>query len=270
MSHPVFLRDAALPWLELRSATDSAACYREHTHDTWSVGLIDAGHSTLSVAGTCRPLCAGQWVCIPPAQVHACNPAPGLCWGYRMFYFDAGWVEHALEPWTAMQPPMFAAVPALYRCWHRTALLLLDPAVSVLAKETALLHAWVQAVRAGGAVARPVRSGADHRVARVFDYLQAHAADNVSLAALAELAGLSRYHLIRRFKARYGLTPHACLTDLRIRQARHLLRDPALPLAQVALAVGFADQSHFQRAFKARMATTPQRYRGQGLVSAPA
>jgi AraC-like DNA-binding protein len=70
---------------------------------------------------------------------------------------------------------------------------------------------------------------------------------------------MSRYHFVRSFKRAVGLTPHAWLLDQRIQRARHLLNQ-GMGLAEVALHLGFADQSHFQRAFKQRVAATPGEY----------
>lgn len=81
-----------------------------------------------------------------------------------------------------------------------------------------------------------------------------------SLVELADEAGLSRYQLIRLFRRDTGLTPHAWLLDQRIQQARDHLRQGA-DLATLAQDLGFADQGHFQRMFKAHVAVTPGRYR---------
>jgi AraC-like DNA-binding protein len=74
------------------------------------------------------------------------------------------------------------------------------------------------------------------------------------------MAGLSRAHLIRAFRREFHITPHAYLTDIRIRRARHLLRQGESP-ASVALECGFADQAHFARHFKARTGVTPGQFR---------
>lgn len=58
---------------------------------------------------------------------------------------------------------------------------------------------------------------------------------------------------------RYGQTPHAYQIDQRINRAKQLLKRGE-PIADVALQLGFADQSHFQRQFKQRLATTPRHY----------
>ena len=83
-----------------------------------------------------------------------------------------------------------------------------------------------------------------------------------SLEQLSRLAGMSRYQLIRAFRAATGMTPHAYQLNLSVNRARSRLR-AGTTLAQLAHELGFADQSHFQRVFKAHAAITPGRYRGQ-------
>ena len=79
-------------------------------------------------------------------------------------------------------------------------------------------------------------------------------------ALMAEVAGLSRAHLIRAFRREFFITPHAFQTDMRVRHARRLLRDGATP-SDTALECGFADQAHMTRHFKARSGVTPAAFR---------
>ena len=74
------------------------------------------------------------------------------------------------------------------------------------------------------------------------------------------MAGLSRFHLIRVFQRRYGLTPFAYQRTRRIEKARAVLRTGSA-IADVAAAAGFSDQSHLGRSFRAVMGSTPGEYR---------
>ena len=94
----------------------------------------------------------------------------------------------------------------------------------------------------------------------LIEHIEAQDLAHLSLERLAGQAGLGRYQLIRAFRAATGLTPHAYLLNARVNRGRLLLRD-GLALADVAYQLGFADQSHFQRAFKQRVAATPGEYR---------
>ncbi len=83
--------------------------------------------------------------------------------------------------------------------------------------------------------------------------------DRISLADLAAFAGLSRFELVRRFRAQTGLTPFAYRTNLRIAHARTMLARGEPP-AEVALACGFADQAHLTRMFRRAVGVTPALY----------
>lgn len=80
-----------------------------------------------------------------------------------------------------------------------------------------------------------------------------------SLAQLADAASLSRYQLVRQFAQATGLTPHAYLLQRRLQLARHLM-GAGTPLADVAAASGFADQSHLTRLFTRSFGITPGAY----------
>jgi AraC-like DNA-binding protein len=97
-------------------------------------------------------------------------------------------------------------------------------------------------------------------LALVRELLEDRLAQTVGLAELAATAGLSRFHLIRAFQRRYGLTPFAYQRNLRIERARAVLR-AGLSLADAAAHAGFADQSHLGRSFRAVMGSTPGEYR---------
>ena len=94
---------------------------------------------------------------------------------------------------------------------------------------------------------------------RARDYLQAHALDHVSLAAIARECGASPQHLSARFRARFGVPLHRFQTLLRLDRARGLLAGGASP-GEAAAACGLSDQSHLTRHFRRYLGTTPGRY----------
>jgi AraC family transcriptional regulator len=84
---------------------------------------------------------------------------------------------------------------------------------------------------------------------------------DVSLAALALDAGLSRFHFCRAFKESTGLSPHAWLRQHRLEQAMNMLRDTEAPIALVAAELGYSSQTAFAAAFRRLTGETPSDWR---------
>jgi AraC family transcriptional regulator len=96
---------------------------------------------------------------------------------------------------------------------------------------------------------------------RAKDILSSNLAGNVELKVLAQECGLSVSHFSRAFRHSTGAPPHQWLLEHRIDVAKPLLRDRQLPLSDVALACGFADQSHFTRIFTRFVGLSPGAWR---------
>lgn len=94
-------------------------------------------------------------------------------------------------------------------------------------------------------------------ISRIAEFIEAHLCESIRLDQLAELAGISRFHFSRCFKASTGMTPMAFLERARIERAQALIRTNELSLSQIAMAVGYSDQSHFIRRFKRHVGQTP-------------
>jgi AraC family transcriptional regulator len=96
---------------------------------------------------------------------------------------------------------------------------------------------------------------------RVTEYIEAHLAERISLVELAQLVGTSQSHFCHAFKATTGLPPHRWQLDARIQRAQALLSRRRSSIIDVALATGFADQSHFTRVFRRVVGETPGNWR---------
>lgn len=108
---------------------------------------------------------------------------------------------------------------------------------------------------------RPALTPRDDRALRLAsEYLADCCARNVGLDELAGVAGIGKFRLVRLFRERTGLPPHALLLAHRVRAARRLL-EAGEPIAATAAATGFADQSHLHRHFQRSLGVTPGEYR---------
>jgi AraC-like DNA-binding protein len=108
--------------------------------------------------------------------------------------------------------------------------------------------------RPGGRAPRAVR--------RARDFLQDGLAEKVTLDALAEHAGLDKFHLVRAFRAEVGVPPYEYLTHLRVARASVLLAR-GVPAAEAAQAVGLYDESQLSRHFRRMIGMTPGRFARQ-------
>jgi AraC family transcriptional regulator len=96
----------------------------------------------------------------------------------------------------------------------------------------------------------------------VIEYIMGNLGGSPTLEQMAAVVHLSPYHFARQFKAATGLPPHQYVITRRVERAQHLLRtDGELGLAEVALRVGFPDQSHFSLHFKRIVGVTPRQFR---------
>ncbi len=91
---------------------------------------------------------------------------------------------------------------------------------------------------------------------------------DVSLAALASDAGLSRFHFCRAFKESTGLSPHAWLRQHRLEQAMNMLRDTDDPVVSIAAALGYSSQTAFAAAFRKLTGETPSEWRRRMTLAA--
>jgi AraC-like DNA-binding protein len=99
------------------------------------------------------------------------------------------------------------------------------------------------------------------RLKRVLTYIDEHVCESVSLAALAQVAGLSRMYFAAQFRAATGCRPHEWILRKRIERAQHLLLETSEPLVSIALAVGFQSQAHFSTVFKRFAGRSPHQWR---------
>jgi AraC-like DNA-binding protein len=256
---PIFWRDRALPFLEGRAAFDSVACYRPHTHPALSIGIVDAGASSfyLGHAGD-QQLSAGDVVVVPAFAVHACNPLAGR-WSYRMFHVDPVWLAGALGPGTQLSTGAArvirgeAARDAVARLQR---VLLATGRASARSRELLDAVSQLGLVAPSAPVAPRVAPPQPPALAEVRTTLARRCDEPLDVRQLARQSGLGYFELIRRFKAHFGLTPHAFQLDAKVTRARALLAGGAR-LAEVTYQLGFADQSHFHRVFTQRVAATP-------------
>ncbi|MDC4979231.1 AraC family transcriptional regulator [Acinetobacter baumannii] len=263
-----FWQDRRMPYVETRRSCFSRTCYKSHSHPTFSIGAIDEGNSVFqSSFGTAQKISAGTLVIVPAHVEHSCNPMPNQAWSYQMLHLDLAWLnqlysefqEQGLDLHIPQHKPLIIKDESLYEAFTEMNETLFDAQKLIFEKEQSLLHCLIHLLLPYfilEEIQKPQYLYKDFL--NLIDVISS-SEGFISLEELAQRVGLSRYAIIRLFKANVGLTPHAFQINLKINQAREQLKQ-GVPLAELAVNLGFSDQSHFHKAFKAHTGVTPRQF----------
>jgi AraC-like DNA-binding protein len=238
--------------------------FPRHAHEHWSIAVIDGGGGSFRCSGAGHRFGSGSVTVLHPAEAHdgAAGPA-GI--RYRSLTLPEAVIKDVLG--TSGTPSFVNRV-----LQDDTAHTLLGRAHCALADN----HPWMQEVIADalGHVFGAHASGGRGRasdghasvVAAVGRYVDKRLDSPITLADLAAHLELSPVVLLRRFRAEAGMAPYEYVVSRRVDVARGLLAR-GVPIADVAVRAGFADQSHLTRHFKRVVGITPGNYLRRPAVS---
>jgi len=246
--------------VELYRAQFVRHAFEPHAHAAFGLGVIHHGVERFRYRGSEHRAPQGSLALMNPDELHTGRAETGAGWRYTMLYLDpsllaevsgeTGWwfdtpVAHDL-------PRAARAAALLQSMWHSDQTLDHD----------SLLADLVQTLRPLARTGGPLPDQARHRFQPVIDCMRARLSERITLDELGAVAGLSRFHFQRSFRAQHHATPQQMLMALRLDAAKRRLA-AGEPAAAVAAAVGLADQAHLTRAFRNRYGTTPARYAQQ-------
>lgn len=241
---------------------DSSRTFPRHTHDQFGIGLIATGGQR-SWSGVGRvDAVAGDVITVNPGEVHDGAPLGGTRRAWHMCYFDPDLVQQVIggpdAPNELTRPTLDdpLLVELMRQCFQR---LTVTPG-DTLDLEERCCQLLGAAFSRHGSRRLDLPPGSPGNIARVRQRLDDAPQQAMALGELADMAGLSRYQLLRSFSRALGITPHAYLLQRRVLMARRLIAS-GHSLSQAALEAGFSDQSHMSRAFSRQFGLSPGRYR---------
>lgn len=263
--HTLFFKQSqALPFVVLRRADHSSACYHTHSHDEFSFGVIDNGEADYLNMKHKNHIGEGHTVTINPGDAHSCNPKCGR-WSYRMLFVEAAWVgklqQEMFDDYAVDYLPFTSLCnddKQSYQLFSQLFVTLLTE-TNPLIVESLLIQFFELHFLSMTDQGKTTQKIDTIQIKQVKELIGDQLEKNISLDEFSDHCGLSRYHLIRSFKQMYGQSPHAFQLDQRIKKAKVLLQKGG-SIVDIANTLGFADQSHFQRNFKKRLAMTPKQY----------
>jgi AraC-like DNA-binding protein len=261
-----FWVDRELVGVSLLRAEFSTMSFPRHVHSELVIAITEGGAGRCVTRGVSNVGTSRSIMVFNPGEPHAGGVMGNAAWRYRGLYIaDATFTEICENIGERpVTPPYFSdsvvkdgeLADLLVRA-HRA----LEGRDSRLTRESLFLAGIAKLLQRHGEPRPPPPNAGSEKgpVRRALDYMQANLAFDLSINELAVCAGLSQFHFVRCFRKVTGLPPHACLTQLRLDQARLLLA-AGKPPTDVALAVGFYDQSHLIKHFKRTYGITPGQY----------
>lgn len=223
--------------------------YPRHAHAYGVVGLVDSGAQSYWYRGARHVTGAGQVFIVNPGEPHTGESAAPAGYVYRTLYLDPS----PCFSGTVLSDARLAASLARF---HDA----LACGAPRLEQDALLARALTRLARYSDAAVSASPVGREsHAVAQVREYIEAHFAQDLSLATLAGVVGLSPHYFARAFQRAMGVPPHGYLESVRIAKARELL-DRGESIVSSAISVGYADQSHLTRRFKRFLGITPGQY----------
>jgi AraC-like DNA-binding protein len=228
--------------------------YPLHTHDTWTLLIIDDGAVRFDLDRHERAALGSQVTLLPPHVPHDGRAATPLGFHKRVLYLDASLLPAGLVGPAVDHPGLRDAMlrQRIDQLHHTLA----APGDELEAQSRLALVVDRLRQHLGGPRPEPPAGNLAHRLR---DLLDDRVPANVSLADAAGVLHAHPTHLVRAFTHEFGMPPHLYVTGRRVDLARRLLL-AGMPAGEVAPAAGFYDQSHLTRHFRRVLGTSPARY----------
>ncbi|QSX32044.1 AraC family transcriptional regulator [Shewanella avicenniae] len=257
-----------LPGIELVQAKYQGFRFDKHVHDDVHIGVVDMGVQRFMHKGQGYLLAPQRLSIINPDEVHDGHGANDDDYQVQLLRIPSATLnafaqtmgrkpqETFLQGPEVNDPQLYQQLLSLhYSLQGQTSALALD--TQLIAVLSTLVSRYAEQTNV--AALTKLNKGT---LAQLKDYLLADIGHSHRLADLSKLFDLSEHQFLRQFRREFGITPHAYLLALRVDVARQLIKTD-LPLAEVASAAGFYDQSHLTHAFKRRYSLTPAEYQRQ-------
>ncbi len=247
---------------EVLHARFAEHAYPPHTHDVWTLFLVDEGGVRYDLDRHDRAADRAMVSFLPPHVVHDGRPATGDGYRKRAIYLEAdvlgeSLIGRAVDRPFLTDPTLRARVSALH-----DALACPDDALEAETR----LHDVAASIRAALGDADPDRDRDERGGRDLAEALRAYLDDRLfatpTLAAAAADLGAGPTRIARAFSDAFSIPPHAYVDGRRLEIARDRILE-GRPLADVAAELGYVDQAHLTRRFKRFLGTTPGSFAGR-------
>lgn len=238
---------------EVLHATFEEHAYPMHTHDSWTVLLVDDGAVDYRLDRRKHRTVPGTVTILPPHVAHDGRTAErGTPFSKRALYLDGGWLPGAVADTAVLHPVLGDRRSASLAAGIHAAMR--SPGDETAAEHGVLVLGDLVGGELGSTSPEQRRDAPLAR--RLRDLLDDRLPETVTVAEAGLLLHAHPGHLTRVFVQTYGIAPHQYVTGRRVDHARRLLVRGETA-ANAAAAAGFHDQSHMHRHFRRVLGTTP-------------
>lgn len=248
--------------IEVLQGSFTSRSFKAHFHDSYTLILVESGTADYSYKKNEMVVSPNRLLVLNPYEVHTGKQLGEGIWNFRSMYIPQSVVKENFDT-ESDQLPIFGRryiddIPFLsrYQLLHEQ---LMTKEISI--NEESQLSLLLQELTelAGLELINDESDTYSSVCGRMRDYIHEYYMENIQLDDLMSVSGLSKFHMIKVYREKYGLPPHQYLNNLRIERAKKLLAQ-GMSATDVTHSVGFFDQSHFIKHFKAMVGVTPSQY----------
>jgi AraC-like DNA-binding protein len=263
------------PGVEAISGSHIVNDFRRHIHTTYIVGIVKQGRRIITCPDSVSRIAENEMFVINPDQVHACSSESQSGHSYKILSVSSRVMQSIASQISERheEKPCFKRIhvedDALSGKFIRLFDALEEPESDIHIEGG--IYSFLAYLLLNFSESPPVICTAGEQrdsIQRTCDYIRKNFRENISLAALAAVACLSPFHFQREFRKSIGITPHEYLNDIRINESKKMLLGSD-EIADIAIRVGFFDQSHFSRIFRKTVGIPPGKYRTINLMRLP-
>lgn len=262
-----FFKDDKMPYIESRYDTVSDSCYIKHSHDTISIGANEDGITELTCKNEICILDKGSLLLINPNEVHCCNPIEKQARTYHMMFLDPTWCFEIQKNIFGNEIKKFIPFKKtilnyeeLYNEYVKTNKFLFSSSFYIEKEEKLIAFLTKLFTKESALNEINMQEDIDDKITeRIKEIIKIHVNVNLTLSEISDEVKINQFKIIRLFKNKTHLTPHAYLMNAKINKAKDLIKK-GVAISDVYFLLGFFDQSHFIRNFKKIVAVTPKQY----------
>lgn len=238
--------------------------FPNHFHDYYVIGFIERGKRYLMCKNQEYIINPGDMVIFNPGDIHTCEQIEDSPLYYRSINIQPDILCKAVYEITGLDYKPYFTKNVIYQSELTNSLkelhgMILKAEKDFVKEELYLFLIGQLNQEIGDTNTESLLLNQDNEFKSVCEYLELNYSRTITLDELCKLEGLSKYHFLRSFTQKKGITPYSYLETIRISKAKKMLEQGVLPV-KAALQTGFSDQSHFSNFFKRFIGLTPKQY----------